>query len=376
MRYQDWSEFWWTNITGAHLVVSRVVNALTEQGTVMLEIPADLPWRHEMRSAAEDEFRKTTGNSDMIIEVVDATDDVPEGTAPGSFLLERFAPNKEVRNGYRARSQRSLQTYLTENDVLKNRVIWVKGLSEGQSAEWIAFCREFRRSSVENGSFVLEVQGGAPKQSDSRLCAVRTLDCISGYDVQLLGSFIAEEKKALSAEWKRYLSTAAAMICDTDAEIAAQLLERIDVRSQSPLDVIAELEAEGQYDMRGADAEHVFALLRNQNQKELRQRLWKAQVKTLFPLIEIERIRIIENNRDSIQYTLDNKHVEQYHEKLTEPIQVELGTLCYMIDKYSTIRDKETTDRVRFLHICRNHLAHAHPCSTDEVCGLLDDCAL
>jgi len=104
MNSNSWSEFWWANITGAHLVISKIVEALTENCTVIIDIPVDLPWRHQMRSSAEDEFRKLSGISDTIIEVVDATDDVPVDVAPGRFLLDRFAQNKEVRNGYRERS--------------------------------------------------------------------------------------------------------------------------------------------------------------------------------------------------------------------------------------------------------------------------------
>ena len=157
MNSNSWSEFWWANITGAHLVISKIVEALTENCTVIIDIPVDLPWRHQMRSSAEDEFRKLSGISDTIIEVVDATDDVPVDVAPGRFLLDRFAQNKEVRNGYRERSQRSIQEYIIENTVLKNRIIWVKGMLNSQVSDWLSFCRDYNSNNEENGLFVLEI---------------------------------------------------------------------------------------------------------------------------------------------------------------------------------------------------------------------------
>ena len=373
MNSNSWSEFWWANITGAHLVISKIVEALTENCTVIIDIPVDLPWRHQMRSSAEDEFRKLSGISDTIIEVVDATDDVPVDVAPGRFLLDRFAQNKEVRNGYRERSQRSIQEYIIENTVLKNRIIWVKGMLNSQVSDWLSFCRDYNSNNEENGLFVLEIQGGVHKQ-DNNMRSIRLLECISNYDVQLFSSFIVEEKSALSNVWRRYLSTATAIICDIDAEIASHLLEIIDPKKQSPLDIIMEMASWQEYSVRGADDEsnHIFMHCRNNNKKELEQRLWKAQVQVLFPLIEIERIKIIESYYRELQTTIEQKHIEQYGEKITKPIQLELGTLCFLMNRYSCIRDKDARERISFLHKCRNHLAHAHCCSTSEVCELLD----
>ena len=373
MNSNSWSEFWWANITGAHLVISKIVEALTENCTVIIDIPVDLPWRHQMRSSAEDEFRKLSGISDTIIEVVDATDDVPVDVAPGRFLLDRFAQNKEVRNGYRERSQRSIQEYIIENTVLKNRIIWVKGMLNSQVSDWLSFCRDYNSNNEENGLFVLEIQGGVHKQ-ENNMRSIRLLECISNYDVQLFSSFIVEEKSALSNVWRRYLSTATAIICDIDAEIASHLLEIIDPKKQSPLDIIMEMASWQEYSVRGADDEsnHIFMHCRNNNKKELEQRLWKAQVQVLFPLIEMERIKIIESYYRELQTTIEQKHIEQYGEKITKPIQLELGTLCFLMNRYSCIRDKDARERISFLHKCRNHLAHAHCCSTSEVCELLD----
>ena len=373
MNSNSWSEFWWANITGAHLVISKIVEALTENCTVIIDIPVYLQWRHQMRSSAEDEFRKLSGISDTIIEVVDATDDVPVDVAPGRFLLDRFAQNKEVRNGYRERSQRSIQEYIIENTVLKNRIIWVKGMLNSQVSDWLSFCRDYNSNNEENGLFVLEIQGGVHKQ-DNNMRSIRLLECISNYDVQLFSSFIVEEKSALSNVWRRYLSTATAIICDIDAEIASHLLEIIDPKKQSPLDIIMEMASWQEYSVRGADDEsnHIFMHCRNNNKKELEQRLWKAQVQVLFPLIEMERIKIIESYYRELQTTIEQKHIEQYGEKITKPIQLELGTLCFLMNRYSCIRDKDARERISFLHKCRNHLAHAHCCSTSEVCELLD----
>ena len=242
-----------------------------------------------------------------------------------------------------------------------------------QVSDWLSFCRDYNSNNEENGLFVLEIQGGVHKQ-DNNMRSIRLLECISNYDVQLFSSFIVEEKSALSNVWRRYLSTATAIICDIDAEIASHLLEIIDPKKQSPLDIIMEMASWQEYSVRGADDEsnHIFMHCRNNNKKELEQRLWKAQVQVLFPLIEMERIKIIESYYRELQTTIEQKHIEQYGEKITKPIQLELGTLCFLMNRYSCIRDKDARERISFLRKCRNHLAHAHCCSTSEVCELLD----
>ena len=374
MNIQDWSVFWWSHITGAHLVVTKVVDALMENSNVIIDIPADLPWRQVMRSVIEDEFRRKTGFSDTIIEIIDAKDDVPDDMSPGAYLLQGYAPNKEVRNGYRSKMSVSIQDYIKKNGVLKNRIIWIKGLSEQRSAQWLEFCSAYQCESSESGMFVLEVQGDKQKKTFPDMHTVRLLNCISSYDVQLFNSFIVEERKGLTMEWKRYLATAAANICNTDSEISAYLLEHIAPDRQSPLDVIEELADLPQYVARGTDrySAHIFAYCRSHDSKELEQRLWKAQIKTLFPLIEMERIQIITEYYEDLQDILDNHSVEQFGEIIRDPIRLELGTLCYLMCRHSCFHDKYTRDRIDFLHQCRNHLAHAHCCNVSEVKELLD----
>ena len=378
MFYQDWSEFWWSSITGAHLAVTKVVDALSENSALIVQIPADMPWRQEMRSVIEDEFRKKTGYSEMIIEIIDASDECTEDESPGRFLLEKFAPNKEVRNGYRERSHKTIQEYIKEKSVLKNRVIWIKGFSEKQVGKWISFCKDYHSQSSENGLFVLEIRSEIPLQDSSEICSVRLFDCISGYDVLLLCSFIAEDIVGLSSEWKKYISTVASEICETDAEIASRLMEIMNIKKQAPLQIVSDLAELKSYSARGADknSNHVFSLLRRGHIEKLERRLWRAQVKTLFPIIEMERIYVISCYQNELQKNLNENIIEQYNKRITNPFDVELGTLCYMMSntiKNFCIKNKSIRDRIQFLHDCRNHLAHAHCCSLEEVQKLLDN---
>ena len=374
MDFQDWSEFWWKNVTGAQMVVSQVVDALFNNATVVIDVPADLPWRQQMRSVIEDGFRQVD-SKEVLIEIVDAVDDCFEKD-PGLFLLQEFGQNQEIRGGYRERSRKTIQEYLKENYVLKNRVVWVKGLSGRQAVKWLDFCKNYCHESTEYGLFVLEVHGGVPRLDSKQLQYTCFSDCVSSYDVQLFGSHIVNNGVNLNSKWKKYISSVAASLCDTDAEVAASFLEEIDVKNDRPLDVIAKIANDEEYRARGADADskHIFAYQRKGDTEELEARLWKAQVQTLFPIIEMERISIVRQYEYDLQEALNHHCIKQYNVPVNNPVDIELGTLCYLMDVgYFHIFEKVIRDRVYFLHECRNILAHASYCDPAQVRRLLDE---
>lgn len=371
MSFEDQSGFWWRSITGAHRIVVQVVDALVENAAVLLDIPADLPWRQEMRSVIEEGYRSRSGSADVIIEVIDAADECPAQQSPGSFLLQRFAPNRETRTGYRERSSRTIQEYLKEKAVLKNRIVWIKGLSGRDAAAWLEFCKGYSRQSPEYGMFVLEVHGGG-RFDENTFRHVRYLDHVTGYDLQLFNSFLLEDLPGLSAEWKQYISAVAASLCDTDAEVSAALVQALAEKGACPLQKLAELAGAPAFAARGAEpgSGHVLALGRRKETAELEKRLWKAQVQSLFPLIEMERVQLIGRHEQAIRAVLDANYIERFHEEVKEPIEAELSTLCKMMDVYRLQLPEKK--RIRLLRDCRNCLAHIKCCSPDRVQALLD----
>lgn len=374
MYSMDWSEFWWSHITGSNMVVSNVVESLLAKLTVVLEVPEDLPWRKEMRRVIEKDFRDRSHLMEHIVEIIDAADECQD-EAPGAFLLEHYSPSSEIRLGYRARSKKTIQDYIKENGVLKNRVVWVKGLTGVQATAWMNFCREYNHGSLEDGLFVLEVHGNVVKQANKWLNHIRYLDTVTNYDVQLFNSFVLDTDVSLTPNWKKYIATTVAVLCDTDAEIAELMLRPEDLKTVSFINLIEELADNPCYAKRGANASsgHLFSFFRSGDLPEIEARLWKAQVQVLFPLIEIERISITEKYRGILQEALDNNYVEQYKKPLTSPVEIEFGTLCYMITNGMLyISDKSDRDRIYFLHDMRNELAHAHFCDSSKVKELLD----
>lgn len=381
MSYVSWEEFWWNNITGAHSLVSAVAVALLESKNVILNVPSDIPWRHSMRSAISTFFQEKNDRRDIIIQPIDVVDDNPESQEPGRFILSRFA-SSVISKGYREKSKVAIQDYISQKGVIRNQIIWVKGLSGKTAEQWVKFCKAFSSSSIADGLFVLEIQGGFHTADTKHLKAVEFSECVRCYDVQLFNCFILEDQHIYTENWKKYISATAALVCGIDAEVSELLLRVTDFKRESPVVGIQRIAEMPDFERRGASeaSDHVLWNIRNKRSTVIDHNIWAAQVQVLFPLIEMERISIIQKWRAQIAEALNTSEIQQYGEVIKNPMDVELGTLCYMMshrknpDLYMLyIPIESERNRIRFLHDCRNLLAHVSCCSPVQITELLDN---
>lgn len=136
----------------------------------------------------------------------------------------------------------------------------------------------------------------------------------------------------------------------------------------------------GEFERRGADAgsKHILAICRNQDTEELKRRIWASQLQILFPIIEMKRTEIVTLLHDDIENCLSSHKVTQYGEVILDPVEVEFGTLVYMMAKIDDngnrlldVADRTLRDKIHFLRDCRNDLAHGSACRVDQVKELL-----
>ena len=367
---QEWSEFWWENITGANMAVNAVVNSLTGNITTLIDLPVNLPWRKEMRNVIQKRL-----DAQALGKIIDMIDDAEEcHEDPGKYLLREYAQDDEIRNGYRSFPGRTIQDYLIKKSVLNGTIIWVKGLSPIRAQKWIQFCEKFNPNITDKAMFILEVHA-PPKLDPALMHVVPLMHYLTNYDVQVFSSFILYNKKNLSIEWKRYISSVIASLCHTDAEIAEQLLQADNLKDVSFLDKVRKLADDAQYSKRGRDenSSHIFSSCRNENSDELEHRLWTAQIQVLFPVIELERMHFVQEFDKQLKHALRTHRLEQYNKPVTEPATVELGAFCYMMNSGWITLENRIAARIEFLHACRNQLAHAHCCDVAHVKKLLDN---
>jgi len=376
-----WEEYWWNNITGPQQVVRSVVDGLLDKKPVILRVPSDLPWRHTMRRSVEALIKERHSAIDLGIRFIDAVDMRIGDADPGRFLLEQFGL-REVQNGYRSRSGQTIQNYLIKQDVLKNLVIWVKGLTEAQAEQWIKFCRDYKCKDLNHGLFVIECSQ-YPKSLDiGNMARVTFSNHVRQYDLQLFNSILLDSQIIYNDDWKRYIAALASHLCVNDAEVSELYIRLCDFKQEEPIIGFEKILECGEFERRGADegSTHILALCRHQDIEELERRTWAAQLLVLFPMIELRRTQIIVQLYAEIEKCLSTGLIKQYGEVIYDPADVEFGTLVYMMalgDEYGYrtlyVPDENLRREIHFLRDCRNTLAHGSSCTVSQVKQILGD---
>lgn len=368
-------EFWWNTVTGPRAVVLDACTALRDGCGVLLKGGADAAWPTDMRNAIESTFKEQMSTEEVLLQVLDAA----EGETPadiGRRLLDMFGSPRQ-RSGYRTRSRTSVQEYLVKNGILRQRLLWVRLEDPEACAAWQAFVRAYPGRGVADGLFVLAVAADARCEEGARLRRIDLGERIGVGDLKLLNTFVLGNRFGYSAAWREYASGVAAAVLFPDAALSAELVEAADLRSSTIREALAVL------DERYADLSfapnHALSLFRRGDSGGLEHRMWQAQIRTLFPWIEMERVDIVNKWRPNIERGLRETSLEQFGERVERPEDVELGLLRYCMTHWKPdgeyvmyLPDRFVRDRVHFLHRCRNKLAHLSAIDREELVELLD----
>lgn len=374
MSYLNWSEFWWENITGPNYILKTITDLLLNNANVAFIVPSDLPWRYDMRLMVEERIKERSGSMDLLVEFIDAQDEYPIEEKVGAYLLNKYAQSSEIRNGFRDRGKKNIQEYLKKNEVLRNRIVWVKGLTGLAAKNWMDFCKNYASNGINTGIFVLEVHGVGNISETSNLKSIGYDESISANDIQVFNEFVLNDGQCLYELWINYIATVSACLCERDAEISELLIRTNDFKSESPECGLKRIAEMPEYQRRGGDENsgHILALIRRHDEDEIHRRIWAAQVKSMFPLIEFERCKFIKKYKKEIENVLRYYDIDQYKEKLEYAEDVELGTLVYMMALESSgykalYIPYEEREKIHFLHKCRNNIAHAKLCTPEEI---------
>lgn len=394
--YQDPSKLWWDNITGPQNLIGSIVESLRDGTSVILLVPDDLPWRKAMRDSVEESLRSSAPN--LVISQIDCeTDCEPDDNGSidvARFLLECYA-EPEVACGYRQASGLSIQKYIASKRVLNNRVLWVKGMGPSQVRDWVGFCAKYHPDHDTDGLFVIEAYADEIKNIPmGTFDVVRYDDFITQYDALLFNNMAVSGLSRNTAQ-VQYVAALASSLCNKDVELSSDLISGYDLICTSAEKALIDLSEDSYYHAR-YEAEnlpkgHPFSLIKQGELKELENHVWKAQLQRILPLIEEERMSLINTRKDDIEEALDTAYtsangtsktgIYEYGERVTDPYDVEFGTLCYMMSLYRadnteqflvSFRVPADRDRIWLLRDMRNKIAHMDICSTDEITAFFE----
>ncbi len=387
----EWSEFWWTSITGPRNLTVQVVRALHERNNVCLIVPDDLPWRDVMRGCIETEMHQKIEMDEFYVEFIDVEDECADLDDIGRYLLERYA-SPSIAAGYRRREK--LQKYMVDNKVLTNRVLWIKGMNAQQEKQWLKFCKDYYPENDMDGRFVLELRWTGVDAGAKNLSIIKYRDLINRYDLSLFNSiFLNREKSSYSPVWQQYISILCALLCNTDAETSQALMDNCDFLSEEPTCGMYRVAEDEKYQRRGeTNSSHILNMVRQEKNGDIEALIWKAQLQVLFPLIEIERVSFVSCYSAQIEEALQEKYydyrtgqfqtISQFGEQVDGPTDAEMGTLFRMTrlkraSDYAQyllyVPGEQSRLRIELLHDIRNSLAHRKYCSIDKVANFINN---
>lgn len=388
------SKIWWNDITGPARLVSDIAAGLLDGKNVVVLVPEDLPWRHDMRATVEGILRDS--DYELDVQFLDCKDKEEffstKQTRIAEYLLSLADP--DIQNGYRSTGRYTVQKYLLDNQVLLKKVLWVKGMSQRQASDWLVFCKDYKAQSRYDGLFVLESYDEMSLRGiGNSVLILRYEQYVSFYDALLFDNMLVSSLE-LSMEWKQYIAAVMASLCGCDVQLAQSLLDYFE-KCRSPIECLQSISEGFEYEARmkavNLTADHPFSIIKSGMEEKLHKKLWNAQLQILFPLIEIERIAMIDRYQEKITEALSTAYmnfnkgysatITQFGEPIAEPYQTELGTVYRMTclrkasdpEQYLLYLPKEEDrERLTLLHRMRNSIAHGKACDNADAVAFLD----
>ena len=382
-------ELWWSSIARPSAFLKDICEQIGEGNSVLAIITSSFPYRWVFRDVVANEF--STSHS---IEYVDLVDELSDYD-PGAIVVKHL--NSTKLNDY-SRCWRDEDRFHILMDLpgMDKAIIWVRSIPEERVNQWIVFLRQYLSSLGHKGIFILELL--SDEHVPDRLPqSIRTIDyskSVSPADLRLFTSMIAAS--LYPEQEQEYAATLSATVCQTDPEVAALLLEGGDLYKVSVLDKLKLIRDSFEPSSRGFtrgwdNPTHPFSLLDSGDLQQLENRIWTAQLRVAFPIIEMERQSLIAKYvtelRDALSHSyLDRKNDDERWienetgEIIKDPFDLEIGKLFFMMKVYrypdgneyywegTTAQDRK---RISYLRERRNDLAHLHVVDANDYLPLL-----
>lgn len=338
---------WWEQITNANRFVNLIVNSILEEKSSVLALSKLTPWRSTMRELVEN--RVLSEISDTSFDVVDS----PRINV-GEFMLNKYC-KEDKRLEYRP--NKSYAQFLAESDdiVLNYRIVWVQNISVEIFWEWVNFVSEYHSSMRSDSSpavFILEIDedfmGKIAKKNINNIVYAKETNYFDTYAFCILVASGLSSQAYLKNYWAELLST----VCGMDIELCAKCMGQEKEFLKNPYQVLNDIVEK---EIRSDGESFSFPL----DEDYIAKRVWKAQIKIVFPVIEDYRERFVNNYKEQITKLLPIK--SSHGEDCTEVEEVEIGTLNYMAATSQLMVDKHTHDELYRFKEARNTLAHLKP---------------
>lgn len=349
-------ELWWEHITKAHKFIEDIAAAALEGTSIVLSLPANVPWRDTLLELVEGRLKQE--NPKNSFEVLKCPEE-----ETGLFLLHKYC-KKERRAAYRYGVSYAEFLGQCSDTVLNDRYVWVTDIPKAKNEEWLEFLAVYHRSVQKKtpGVFILETNDASfAKRAKKGIKKLVFDQNIGAYDKFAFCTLAAADNSCRDY-MRPYLAELAATVCSEDIELSAACVCMGSIFMKEPSNTIRSIVEEK---CRSNGEAYQFS----KSDEEIRRSVWETQLKSIFPVIEKFRGHFVEKYYRQIKKALPASN--SYGEQVTAPEDVEIGTLLYMAGCGAVSVSSWEYEELEQYRNARNKLAHLDILDLDVVDAVL-----
>lgn len=354
---------WLKLVLGPSKFINDAVDSISQAKTTILNVNKDIVWADQVKEHIKHKTKdKCSYNKNFkIIDIhINEQEEISSDCDNiGEYILDNYSD----KNKHRSTAKMSIQQYIYKNEELKNKVFWITCEDSKFEEGVIKFLEDYPNDTTSsNPCFVLEMSNRQYQHYSDRkpVNHMSYEDSITELDIQLLINCCLglEEKNTLSNTWRNYVSVVISKLCGSDLQLAMELVADAErFKEENPLRLIS-----------GCKKGEISNC---ENDKDYKNKLWEAQIRFVFPMVEIERIKIIEQKEDELKKVLGNVNIKQLgrDEFVTDPYELEFKTLINDIDNVFSLPEKK---KITFLKKIRDSLAHLSCVDVSDLARFFD----
>ena len=277
---------------------------------------------------------------------------------PFEGLCDRFAPGLSSGRGAGLLD-------LCEREGFQGRLIWLDGLGRLGRGDWLAwreFLADYAQASrtvpgFERTLFLASLEGDPPPEPPETDGVVDDMDLL----------FLAHERlgeRNLNPAMRSLLATTVARVAAWDLETAERMLDEENDVILEPDQMLCAIAHEKGWTAEtpvgwefgtdsGKGSIHAALASLHVPRREIRRRVWSAQVSVLLPLIDARRFEIVRDYQGLLAASLRGAG------RAIDPLDLQIGDL--MSPDLRRVLDRKVQDQVERLVRWRNALAHLKP---------------
>jgi len=332
---------WWTVVPNSARYINDIATAFAEGKSVVCVLPEKCEWLDTMRSVIMEKILSGVNKTYVV-----SGSDVGN-IAPGEYLAEMLV-KKDIRAKYRTSiGYEEFLTRIESETALINSYIYLKDMTEEQASAWLQFISGYNRKHTPDAprcKFIIEVFRSECKKTPLE-SVFRREDYFRNYDINIMCMLVSSQVN-ISDYFRDYLIDLTVMCSENDPELASLLILEGEKFIKAPEKVLYQTVSEN---VR-SNMEN-FAV-----PNELNSKIWKAQNRVFFPLIEQYRLSFIKLHEND--FHIDGKITNSVGEEIENILELELNTIKWLYDHFQLTLTKQEVEELKFFKQCRNDLAH------------------